>query len=588
MKKVCATLLTLLLAALTTVKAAGEDDARQRRLTYYYLAAQQQKMQGNYTSWIELLRHCLRIDPENAAANYEYSLALQALQQDSAAAATLQRAVDNDPQNAWFLESLATAKINNRQVEEGIELLERIAKIQTKRTDVLGELFGLYKSENRTAEAIHVLDRIATLQGKSQRIATQKYALYIEQGDTAKAVNEIKKVCADFPYDATSHLLLGDQYLALGMPDSARAAYDQAERIDPHSTLLQAARLQYPLALGDTATFRHMRDSVALAEEADLSLRVNAIGSMVRDALADSTQRTNAERVFDRLLAPDKPSVEVLQLWMAYLTYVKHATVDDLLPIMERILYVDPSNLTALRDVLQVYVDKLDYPRIYDLCQKAIVYHPSELIFHYFLGATLFQQKKYEEAVNSLSTAIRQVAPDEPSAILLDNGKLLGDTYSVLGDIKFELGDKKGAYEAYDSCLVYTPDNISCLNNYAYYLSLEEEDLAKAEQMSYRTIRAEPTNKTYLDTYAWVLFVQGDYTTARIYMDRVIDPTLPDSTLLSHDDYTTTVLEHAGDIYANLGDTDTALRLWQLALQKTTEKNALLRKKIKKKKYLKR
>ncbi|MBQ0050399.1 MAG: tetratricopeptide repeat protein [Bacteroidales bacterium] len=588
MRRVIALLIPLLLAVVVPAKAAGEDDARQRRLTYYYLAAQQQKLQGNYTSWIELLRHCLRIDPENAAANYEYSLALQALQQDSAAAATLQRAVDNDPQNPWFLESLATAKINNRQVEEGIELLERITKIQTKRTDVLSELFGLYKSERRTAEAIHVLDRIATLQGNTQRIATQKYALYLEQGDTAKAVNEIKKVCAEFPYDATSHLLLGDQYLALGMPDSALAAYDQAERIDPHSTLLQASRLQYPLALGDTATFRHMRDSVALTDEAELSLRVNAIGSMVRDALADSTQRPNAEAVFERLLSPDKPPVEVLQLWMAYLSYIRHATVDDLLPIMERILYIDPSNLTALRDVLQIYVDKLDYTRIQDLCQKAIVYHPSELIFHYFLGATLYQQKKYQEAVNSLSTAIRQVTPNEPSAMLLDNSKLLGDTYSVLGDIKFELGDKKGAYAAYDSCLVYAPDNVSCLNNYAYYLSLEEDELAKAEQMSYRTIRAEPTNKTYLDTYAWVLFVQGDYTTARIYMDRVIDPTLPDSVLRSDTDYSTTVLEHAGDIYANIGDTDTALRLWQLALEKTTEKNALLRKKIKKKKkYLK-
>lgn len=581
MKKIL--LLVLLLAPMLSAYAKG-DDANQRRLTYFYLAAQQQKMRGNYTAWAELIRHCLDIDPEHPAANYEQSLFHLMTGQDSVAAALLQRAADNDPKNPWFLESLATASIQQNKADDAIALLERLAKIQTKRTDVLGELFGLYKSQGRTQDAIDVLDRIALLQGNNQRIATQKYALYLEQNDTARAVREIKKLCVEFPYDATSHLLLGDQYLALGMPDSALIAYNQAERIDPHNQLLQAARLQYPLAIGDTATFRHMRDSVALCEEAELALRVNAIGSMVRDALADTTQRKRAVEVFDRLLAPDKPAVQILQLWMAYLSYVNRAGIDDLLPIMERILYVEPSDLQTLRDVLQIYVQRLDYPHIHDLCQKAIVYHPSELIFHYFLGATLFQQKKYQEALNALSTAIRQVDPNEPSAITGDNRSLLGDTYSALGDIKHELGDKAGAYAAYDSCLVYAPDNITCLNNYAYFLSLDNAELAKAEQMSYRTLRAEPTNKTYLDTYAWILYMQEDYTTARIYMDRVIDTSLPDSTLLAGDDYSATVLEHAGDIYAQLGQNDLALRLWQLALQKSPEKNKTLKKKAKSRK----
>lgn len=45
-------------------------------------------------------------------------------------------------------------------------------------------------------------------------------------------------------------------------------------------------------------------------------------------------------------------------------------------------------------------------------------------------------------------------------------------------------------------------DNIGCLNNYAYYLSEKEIYLDKAEQMSFRAIKAEPKNATYLDTYA--------------------------------------------------------------------------------------
>ena len=53
---------------------------------------------------------------------------------------------------------------------------------------------------------------------------------------------------------------------------------------------------------------------------------------------------------------------------------------------------------------------------------------------------------------------------------------------------------KAEAYAAYDSSLVYNPDNIGTLNNYAYFLSVERRQLDKAEEMSYRTVKAEPEN----------------------------------------------------------------------------------------------
>ena len=40
--------------------------------------------------------------------------------------------------------------------------------------------------------------------------------------------------------------------------------------------------------------------------------------------------------------------------------------------------------------------------------------------------------------------------------------------------------------------------------------------------MSYRTVKAEPTNSTYLDTYAWILFEKGKFTEARIYIEQAL------------------------------------------------------------------
>lgn len=60
------------------------------------------------------------------------------------------------------------------------------------------------------------------------------------------------------------------------------------------------------------------------------------------------------------------------------------------------------------------------------------------------------------------------------------------------------------------------------MNNYAYYLSLERKNLDKAEEMSYKTVKAEPQNATYLDTYAWILFEKENYVQARLYIDQAM------------------------------------------------------------------
>ena len=118
------------------------------------------------------------------------------------------------------------------------------------------------------------------------------------------------------------------------------------------------------------------------------------------------------------------------------------------------------------------------------------------------------------------------------------------------------------------------------MNNYAYYLSINGGDLKKAEQMSFKTVQAEPKNATYLDTYAWILFMQKRFTEAKIYVDQAIKNDT-DSVLNS------VILEHAGDIYAQLKDMKKAVDYWQKALKAGSGNEAILMKKIRLKKYIK-
>ena len=58
---------------------------------------------------------------------------------------------------------------------------------------------------------------------------------------------------------------------------------------------------------------------------------------------------------------------------------------------------------------------------------------------------------------------------------------MVADFYSVMGDLLHRKNLDSEAYAAYDSCLQWKPDHLPTLNNYAYYLSIGNGDLDKAE-----------------------------------------------------------------------------------------------------------
>jgi Tfp pilus assembly protein PilF len=104
------------------------------------------------------------------------------------------------------------------------------------------------------------------------------------------------------------------------------------------------------------------------------------------------------------------------------------------------------------------------------------------------------------------------------------------------------------------------------LNNYSYYLSLENENLDKAAEMSAKCVQLEPGNSTYLDTYAWVLYKQQNYTLAKFYIEKAIANLTEDNG---------EVFDHYGDILYKTGEKEKAMDWWKKALETGFESDTL-------------
>jgi tetratricopeptide (TPR) repeat protein len=86
-------------------------------------------------------------------------------------------------------------------------------------------------------------------------------------------------------------------------------------------------------------------------------------------------------------------------------------------------------------------------------------------------------------------------------------------------------GDIKTAIQKWDESLALNPNNVSCLNHYAWHLAVvaEEKDLAKALKFSLKAVEAaEGKHLDSLDTLAEIYFRMKEGTKAAETMRKVV------------------------------------------------------------------
>ena len=552
----------------------------QSTFDYFFLEAEKCRLAEDYSSAMDLYRHCLDINPEAPEALYQMGLLHLFLRSDSLGTAYIRQACERDANNPYYLETLAAYYLSKRDAEQAIPVLERMASLQPRRSDILSQLVQLYNTVDDTDKAIGALNRIELLEGTNPQISVEKFRLYKEKGQLDSAFVQLQTLCDNAPHDMNLRIMVGSLYIEAGDTLKALEIYDDVRRKEPTNNNLQVAMIDYYHDIGNIERYNQMRDSVLFLPDSPPPLRVLLLKSYISDVQRDSTYAPRLDAAFDTLLARPQENSEMLIMKAAWQLYSKQPQ-EAVCQTMRQVLDVEPGNETALSQLLQYYAEQNDEKGVEDISRRGLNYHPEEIAYAYYLGMALAEQKKLADATEVLQQGLR-VRTEFVSPHLVSN------VFAVLGDIYYQQQMEQQAFAAYDSALVYKDDNIMCLNNYAYYLSLKGEQLDKAEEMSYRTIRQEPDNITYLDTYAWILFKKEDYAHARSYMDKVVNPEKTDEELLADEQLQGNLIEHAGDIYALLGETETALRLWKLAKEKDDGTcTPQLKKKLKRKKYLK-
>ena len=557
--------------SLFTSLAVAQDTAR--RYDAFFLEAVCQREKGNNDAVFDLLRHCIDIDSTRSEAYYYLAQYYSALKQRDIVLNYLKKSVELEPDNATYLETLANAYLNQRKYKEAIDALELLCEKNRDRDDVLALLIQLYEQESDYDNAIRTLGRLETIEGKSERLSYAKSDLYTKKGDKKAAIAEMKTLADQYPNDNNYRCLYANTLYINGQKKKAVAIYDKVLKEEPDNRNAQMAMVAYYNDQKDSANVNRMIERVLFNKNASTSDRVALMRQVIGESEEAGGDSTRVLQLFHRLI--DMPQADSdMALFCASYMNMKKMPNDSIRQVLEKVLEVSPDHAAARLQLVSYAWQAGDRDRIIELCKAARQYNPDEMAFYYYQGIAYYQKDDLDNALNAFQNGIGVITSDSDPSIV-------SDFYAVMGDILHQKGMSKEAFEAYDSCLVWKEDNIGCLNNYAYYLSEQGIRLDDAEKMSYRTIKAEPKNATYLDTYAWILFMQKRYDEAKTYIDQTLENDSTPSAVL---------FEHAGDIYYHVGDKEKALEYWQEASEQSDvsdERHQILTRKIKLKKYLK-
>ena len=556
-----------LVLLLSGVMCFGQD----RVYDHLFLEAMTQRQKGNNDAAFDLLRHCQEIRPDAPEVYYFLSQYYGALKNEEKSVECIRKAASLAPDNETYMETLAQIYIRQQDYAAAIPVVEKIYERDKERLDLLEMLFQLYQQEADYDHAIEILNKIEAIDGKNERISVAKSDIYMNQGNKKAAITEMKSLAQNYPNDLNYLALYGETLMMNGQPKKALKVYDDILAQEPDNNRVLMSLRTYHLALGHQQVADSLTERVLLNKNSTQEERVHLLRQEISTSESAGGDSTRVLELFAKMLAQPQTDERTAILCASYMN-IKNMPKDSISKVLKMALAIAPENSAArLQLVGYAWADD-DMERVVALCQDARQYNPDEMAFYYYQGVAYYRRDSLDAALSAFKNGIGVIREDSDPAIV-------SDFYAVMGDILHQQGLAEEAFAAYDSCLHWKDDNMGCLNNYAYYLSERGELLSKAEEMSYKTVKAEPKNSTYLDTYAWILFMEERYAEAKIYIDQALqnkDDSIDNSV----------IIEHAGDIYAQNQDLEKAVSFWQDALQKKPD-DELLNRKIKLKKYLK-
>jgi len=523
-----------------------------------------QPQKQNLPEALRLFTECKKIDPNSVPLKYELGKTYKLMGAYELAIQNAKACAEANPKNEWYQLLLIDCYVSLKQYNQSIKLREQLVKNFPGKTEFQEDLAIEYSIVGEYDRSYKIYDELEKTYGINEQITLNKIKLLKNQKKFKETEDELLKLAASNKSEPRYLAYLADFYIEQQKLDKAKEMYDQILKIDPNNPSINLALHDYYSAQGkDNEAYEYLKKAF---QNPDLEVDYKIDAAKYYLARAEKQPESNfysrGIELCELLVKVHPKEARGNEVYADFLLLggktKEAAKYYYLAAAAEAVDYRVWSQLLFVDSELKQY-DSLEHHSA-----KAMDLFPSQAIPYFFNGVANMQLKNHKKAAQSLKDGLEFVS---------DNKALMMDFYTNLGDAYHYGKEYAKSDKAFDDALKIDADNTYVLNNYAYYLSLRNENLDKAEKLSRKSNELVHDNRNYMDTYGWILYQQKKYKEAEEWLANAAKMGPPKAD----------ILEHYGDVLYKLNKTEEAYLQWVAARQAGGNSEAL-QNKIKQKK----
>ncbi|TFH23800.1 MAG: tetratricopeptide repeat protein, partial [Bacteroidia bacterium] len=412
--------------------------------------------------------------------------------------------------------------------DEAVEILKEKVKNDPENVEWDYQLASAYFAMGKWGKSIKTLEKIEKERGFSEKITLLKASVYESEGKYELAREEIEKVMHIFPEAIQFRIVAAELCMKSGNEDEAAVYYEEILEVDSLNIFALTNLTDYYRKNENYGrSFKYLARSFE-SEQIDVQRKMAILSYYLSEEKYVTDYSSELSEVIEAF-ARTHPEESDLRLIAADF-YIQTRTYDLAYSHLKDYLELNKGTYNIyMQTIMLANASSLD-DELVEITDRALELYPDSADIIFFRGIGLYQREDFEELIYNFEN----VSMDRFS-----NLEYALQTKMLVAEAYYRIQDYSKSDSLFESLIQEDPENYMVLNNFSYYLAERGERLSIAREWSYKTVKNNPDNSTFLDTYAWVLYKLKAYEEAEKYILSALD---------KGGENDPEVNEHAGDI----------------------------------------
>jgi Tfp pilus assembly protein PilF len=469
----------------------------------------------------------------------------------------LTEALSIDNENLWYLTMLAGLYYQEKSIDSAIIYYEKAVKYFPEKESLLLSLGNLYSENKNYEKANLIFESFEFKYGINEKSTISSVKNLIAEGKYDKAMEKTLLLLKEKPDEVLYNGLLADIYRSKNEKQKALDVYNMLLERNPDNPQIQLSLCDFLINEKSYEDLLNLLNTIILNTNVDRESKIALMAKLIE--MPDLYKEYSDKIIIALMVFEANYNEDNIVPLLRPELLIRQEKLDDAALRLEEIIKSDPENYYAWEKLLFVYLQMKDYNHLFERGEECATKFnrsfPAKLL--YANGA--LELKQYSIALEELRKA---------EILAVNNKDFIVQVLTMRADTYYRMKDYIKAFKTFETALKTDNQDLTIINNYAYYLAEQNSNLKEAEEMAKRVIMKEKDNTTFLDTYGWVLYKRGKLKEAAKVMESIINRgEKPDAVWY----------EHLGYILRKQKKCAAAIDNWNVALKLDSTKTELIK-----------